>query len=1013
MSRQVSQTWRRAMTEGSPSEWLRLDVELVLDEGGMLSTWSLMARLEPASGTPLLLEGLPGRGAVSIQHTFRNHVRLAGELDVVITDDSIIIWARQLQYGFDQLPPHYFEGSIADVFGGALPPDPPAPPDPPDPDRGDDQDPPGPLPPDEPEPEPPIVAPADEDGDLFPYTYMRQWPEPARADLELRFFALPYPLDAAPTGQLLQQLAALRAGGGDARFAMQALTARYLAGSLGDDAPFLDEVSELAGPISAYPEIYALLAASASPSASPSLTPDAVVAQIWKLLGLAGVAEVAQYLQSAAHLADLARIWQSYLALVVELGFDRRGRNRLVQALVVEHALGWLVAHPTPPRPAQLAALAAATAVLPASIFPLPPAQSSPPLASPPEDESAGSAADADSAIVPYAIGELLMVKHRRRGYALGELAYVESIRAGERRESKRRQRHRSVEDSVETRDEASSQVGDERVTTSTLSSETLGALADTTVTTTYDNFGTSYGPPTTATLTGGWTVEQKPSGTPSKQDLTRFARDVLSKTVDRIAHRVAWVRSRRSSRDAEEMVRSVVDNSQGKANRRAVYRWLDEVYGARVVNYGHRLLVELILRAPAAHLLHQAQAPWQRDLEPPLPPAALGIESYEDIQRGNFSAIVARYPGESFELPPPRRRVVSASLRSGEARAVELPEGYQATSATLGYALTPGAGEVTIEGVVGLHPFQLAATTAGTQRFTLDGEDGAVQVVVEASAPQASPPELAAPPDGPLFSFELEAEPGERAMDAWRLRTFQAMQRAYAAQRQAHARGTGPEPLRPEAVRPRLSARAVERRELKHGALELLFARLESLAGGAERPVPGQPLPELALARPRYLGFFDAAFEWREMTYSFLGGRSEHAADPAVAAACARFGDDERFREFLEAPYARLLVPVAIGQAAALLYFLASGSLWELPDRHVAVHPSNLALANELAGVALERGREGETPRLVRELPALRVPTSIAVLTDGDVPLLADTSLLADASLLAEAPLLAEGSSS
>jgi hypothetical protein len=251
----------------------------------------------------------------------------------------------------------------------------------------------------------------------------------------------------------------------------------------------------------------------------------------------------------------------------------------------------------------------------------------------------------------------------------------------------------------------------------------------------------------------------------------------------------------------------------------------------------------------------------------------------------------------------------------------------------------------------------------------------------VESSAPLASPPDDAA---GPLFALEIETVPSERTMDAWRLRTFQAIQRAYAAQRQTYESALAPDAALPEAVRPRASARAIERRELKHGAIELLFARLQRLLGATVCPVPGQAPFELELAWPRYLRFFDTAFEWSEMTYSFMSTRP---VDPAVAALAGRFGDDGRFIEFLEAAYARLLVPVTLAQAPALLFFLSSGALWDVPDAHVAAHQADVALVNELLGVSHAHGQ----PSLVRELPPIRVPTSVAVLTDGDVPLLVE----------------------
>ena len=99
--------------------------------------------------------------------------------------------------------------------------------------------------------------------------------------------------------------------------------------------------------------------------------------------------------------------------------------------------------------------------------------------------------------------------------------------------------------------------------------------------------------------------------------------------------------------------------------------------------------------------------------------------------------------------------------------------------------------------------------------------------------------------------------------MDAWRLRTFQAVQAAYAAELQVYqgnepAAGlsTGPAPA------PRLGYRAVERRELKQGALDLLFRQIDNRVGrgGGDGPPAGR---RVDVGRPRYLQFFERAFEW------------------------------------------------------------------------------------------------------------------------------------------------------
>lgn len=1037
MATHVSGQWPLEIHHSSPRDRLLLEIDAVVDELGELVSWSFTARREQARGGALVLGELSPNGAVSLRHIFDNKVQLHGELRVHPGFEATVISA-DVRFGFGHVAQQFFQGALLDV-----PKSPPRPPSP-DPDQdpapeldpalgpdldpalgadldpalGPDLDPElGPEldPLDEPRREPAAALPAGaaagngaaspdslpppglltsprrgsrarEEGDLFPYTYVHGWAEPSASELALGFAFYPHPLEAAPSGALVQELAALhRSGDPAARDRMQELAARYLDGPLVDDPRF-----------ARYPQAHALLAGAGSHPPAPRR------AAIFACLGLSADA-VAAELQRPEHVAAVAELWQRYFAALMaprRCGAGPQRPERIARLLVMEHALGQLAARPEDSLDAAaLRALAEASLVLPAGLFPLPPAnRASPPLVaapllSPPVISPSATARPGGS-VAPYALGQLLVVRYRLRGYQLGELAFVESLRAGERRESTRRQRERTVERTERDRHDEEAQQRDDVMATTSLRREVLGTLADAIATTTYHDVGTSYGPLTTATLNGGWSVEPNPAGPPGQEELTGFARQVLGQALHRLAHRVTEGRGVSALRDCEERVTSLVDNSQGAHHRRAVYRWLDELYSARVLDCGARLLVEIVVPAPAARLIRETRgpgapgAPLGADGAPPIAPVALGIESFEDLGRHNFAALLARYPGESLELPPPRRRTLSVALQSGEARAVELPEGYVATAATLAYAAS-GA----LRGVVGGQAFELQASGAGVERFTLaDQEEGSLQVVVQLEAP-ASPPAPDGPPRAaPLLSLEVAAVPSARAMDGWRLRLYQALTRSYAAQCQAWQRARLAEAEAGQA-RPRWSPRATERRELQRGALAQLLAHQHELAelasdSGGQRPELGQALPP-----PVTLRFLQEVLEWREMTYAFLGdhpdgapGGMSEARTHGPAALAERLGGDERFRDFLGAAYARLLVPVTVTHAPALLRFLSSGEVPPPCDRSAAVHERDVALLHALRRASHDRGGSA-SPRVVRELPPLRVPTRQAVLTDGDLP--------------------------
>ena len=75
------------------------------------------------------------------------------------------------------------------------------------------------------------------------------------------------------------------------------------------------------------------------------------------------------------------------------------------------------------------------------------------------------------------------------------------------------------------------------------------------------------------------------------------------------------------------------------------------------------------------------------------MPPAALGIASYDCVTPDNFPRLVAQYPGAALELPPPAHRSVSGWAQSGEPLTLTLPEGYVADAAEVRYVILPEKG--------------------------------------------------------------------------------------------------------------------------------------------------------------------------------------------------------------------------------------------------------------------------------------------------------------------------------
>jgi hypothetical protein len=873
---------------------------------------------------------------------------------------ELLVEARQLEYGFrnDTQLPQFLMGTLASIpLNGTpkpLPPQPPPPRPPPAPSA------------DEPQPVPVIGPAISQEGELFPYVYMRLWPEPPAEELARQFISYPFPLTMPPSGALLKQLASLRLSGDpDARDQMEQAAITYIEGKEPSDVPFVEKPRTLPAPWSVYPEVYRLACTAGDDGC------EKVLSDIWTALGFT-CEQVQEQLGTEAYTQTLAAIWQSYFALVIEAGYDARLREELNRLLRVDHLLRGLGARcGEPVTGGLLRALTRASVVLPAALFPLPP--EGPRAESPP--------AKPPARIVPYAIGELQMVQQRFQRYALGELARVENVMAGEWRKSVRRSARSAMQESASRGVDESEHATSAR--SRTFNSEMANAIADIVTTTTYSadgkGFNITYSPPgasggATTAFNGGWQLNTGPAvtnGEPSKTEVSRAARQLVQRAADRVAHRVVEERGTRTTSESEETAISVLDNKQGTTGRRGIYRWLNEVYQACIVQYGNRFVLEFLLSTPAANYL-RAQEADPGDAVPPVPPTALGIDSFEDITRDNFPALVTHYPGASLALPP-GPRTVSGWVRSGEPLTLPLPEGYAASAAQISYVVPPGAAAFQLQGLVGQTPIQIDATATGSSRQELKLEGGPVQVLLHASGPAASPPVELEPVQ---LTVELEAVPGKTLTDQWQLDTFRSIHLAYTAQLRAYQGASTSEELSNTAPQPRYSSRAVERRELKRGAFDLLAQWLHERVGTEDVP-SGWP-SQVDVALPRYLQFFERAFEWGEMSYTFIPGMKEDGTY-AWGSAGAETGD-ERFTEFLEAAYAQVLVPVGPDEALAVLYFLASGGLWDSGEEWLPVHESDVALASELKKLCQQQ-RE---PRRIGEPWEIVVPTTLTVLQEG-----------------------------
>jgi len=936
--------------------WTALDGDLVFDiaidrdpQSGVASIATVRCR---SSAPEERVVAISERRMTSFDFRFRSGCYVRGQLQLrrnvhVEGVGSIGVFA-DIRFGLlGQHRDAHFEGLMVACpshAAAAAPPAPPTPP-PPLPDRDASTDSEIPL---------PIIR--GQRDELFPYVYVRRWPRVTEEDRRYGF--IQYAVASPPGDDFFGDLVAA-CRGPRGRTAAEALALRFIDGGYG--GAFVGRLSALSGPVRDFANL-ALGFCNPVPSEG---WPFQLCADLNALLARYG--ETPSYFSGAAYTEAIDRIWQSYFALAIVLGYEPALLEELTLSLWLAHVIaqamladdngGLMVADLTQ---AQSKLLAQATVALPPSAFPLPPAVSP---GSPP-------ACGQDGWIEPYAIGDLQMVRQRLVRYAAGEIARIENVMRGERKEISSRRKRRQLDYREETGREdqvLSNDLGNQRTSLIEHASRTV---AERTVNNQYNNFQTNYGPPTQATLNGSWTRTRQ-GGDPGVDDTTRFAREILNKTVTRIAREVGIVRASSTLCQEEDAVVSVIDNSSGAANTRAVFRWVNKVYEACVVNYGNRLMIELMVLRPAAEFIAGQAALAGRVFDRPIPPARLGIDSFEQITRQNYARLCARYGVTEPQPPPPAQKFATAALRSGETTQIAVPVGYGALKAFVGCVTTPPNLPPPLV-MVGTQMLTPGPSGAELQPC---GEDLMLPVSVESIEPRLSPPADA----DALVNVEVQCVPTAFAMEEWQIGIYHALTTAYREQAARYYGQAATAGARPTGSRSPLANRQIEQRALKNACIRLLLERRALLTGETPVAAGSPPSPQL-VNEPRCLQFLEEALEWTEMAYSFNLDASSRYGDDDAELPDLLAGGDALFGNFLQATQARILLPVQPDRLMAFLYFYSSGMIWDGRDGLIAVDDENIALINDVKHSAPQLNSE----RQVGPCWEIVVLTAMQILDDA-----------------------------
>jgi hypothetical protein len=619
----------------------------------------------------------------------------------------------------------------------------------------------------------------------------------------------------------------------------------------------------------------------------------------------------------------------------------------------------------------------------------------------------------AHALVRPAGVADLLVVKQQIKRYEAGEIAHVENVLIGEKKSRAHRELERSEETTLteteNTRVRENELQTADRFELNRETSQTIKADQKT-------GFGLSvsgkYGPAvefTSKAETSASTAQEE-----SSKNSSTYARDVVSRSLERVTERVREVRTRTLIRETEETNLHELDNTTTE-HVRGIYQFLDKIYETQVFNYGIRQMFDFMVPEPASFLWYIAANP-TLDVDLPPEPEKLDTVAADAsyVNEDNALALAAAYGATDVDLPPPLYKLLAVGARHGEDDADEtgqphssqridlaVPAGYRLLRATVrGLAFTDENPVI----AVAIGSRRAVWKPASADRVSLSAGRKLVHQPSIAMNLDVDPYELAGDAkfgvsvlawETNTYSLEVvvvvKRMPAE--LDRWRVATYKKIRDAYQDRVKEWEQ-------RVEELRSEAEARAEKANELPFGAppaanqqtittelkkqcLSIITQqRYDAFDATKDDKPPFFDFTEAA-AEGSYIRFFEQAFEWDQMQYVFypyFWSRKTTWVDRFV-----KQDVDPEFLDFLRAGAARVVVPVRPGFEVAITHFIETGKIWagqsDPPPINSALYVSIIDEIRERTGAP-----QGEIP--VGEPWDARLPTSLVLVrADSDLP--------------------------
>jgi hypothetical protein len=625
--------------------------------------------------------------------------------------------------------------------------------------------------------------------------------------------------------------------------------------------------------------------------------------------------------------------------------------------------------------------------------------------------------------IKPSGISDLKIVKQQLKRYESGEVVHIENILRGE---TKLHQIIKTKSEENFTIIETENQTSHENSISSTDRFEVSQAASESISESESFNAGlnisSSYGPTKFGATADGAFSSTKQS---SIEQSSEYAKEITQQAVIKVTERVLKQESRKLIETLEDTTRHEFINTGADTNISGVYQWVDKIYEAQVFNYGKRLMYDIMVPEPAANYINSLSEQKIATAIKPIPfpdlenvaKPHLTISNPMHINRDNYMELIEKYQVTGITPPPDPFITKSAqyshsdSARKDEQESVgeiAIDDGYSAVKATINYLMNDYDNSNLTS-----HESWFFHVSVGTEQrvissVTVNGESGNELLYTKPNGGHTRYY------DQEIFEFnhnncggslpysiltyrvgtaaitiEVLCELNDRTMQEWQISTYNSILNAYkdrfAEYEDNIARDDSFMELTNLGSNP-LRNKALIETELKKHALTIItnqnFRFFDSIKENNTDTNP-QNDEEIDIKESvfegRYIRFFENAFEWSNMTYSFypyFWSRKDKWDEKL------HFEDnDQNYHDFVKSGFCRIALPVRPGFESSINFFMETGEVWEgedLPHIGDKYYVSVFQELSEKLGRSQGEKSEGEPWEV-------KIPTSLIKLKTND----------------------------